>query len=137
MEPTVPPRVFVALAVSAVVPAVALGVLSPLTGGTGHKDRLAILELALFFYAYAAAYAVALGVPTFLLFRRLGILRWWTTVLAGYAIGIVTMTIATFQIPPPRALLLYGALGAASALVFWAIWTRAPSGSPYDVPNDA
>jgi hypothetical protein len=127
----------IALLASALVPALLLGALTPLTGDLRNKNPVTMLAMAVVFYPFAAALAVLLGLPTFFLLRWLGILRWWSTLLAGCVIGTVAVSIATHQILLGRGLLLHAGIGGASALVFWAIWTRAASGRRGSVPNDA
>jgi len=73
---TPPPLVaLVALLIAALVPALALGALTPLSGANMSDDPLGRMGIALLiFYPVAAGFSVAFGVPSFLLFRRLGIL---------------------------------------------------------------
>jgi hypothetical protein len=127
----------VALLTSALVPAVLLGVFSEGSGELTHKDLRLVLGRAAFFYPFVVMFAVLFGLPTFLVFRRLQILTWWTAVLAGCAIGVVTIKVVTWGMVGGAYLLLYAAIGGAFALVFWSIWSRAACGRRYNVPNDA
>ena len=127
----------VALLTSALVPAIVLAVLTPRTGDITHKDLWLVLRMAAFFYPFAVMFAALFGLPTFFLFRRLGILKWWSTLLAGCAIGIVAITTVTWGILAGRYLLLYAVVGGVSALVFWVIWARAACGRGGAVPHDA
>jgi len=36
-----------------------------------------------FFYTYSMFFTLLLGLPVFLAFRRVGILRWWSVLAAG------------------------------------------------------
>lgn len=79
----------------------------------------------------AAVWVTALGLPSFLLLRRLGAARWWTAAGAGFVLAAAPPAIVMW---PPRVvgavlaqgwqpyLALVGAfglLGTAAALAFW------------------
>lgn len=79
------------------------------------------------------AYAVMLvaGIPTYLVLRRTGILGLWSLLVAGVGIGVAS----AFALAPylrgelfsiPLSPLHGAALGAAVAVVFWAL-TRTPA----------
>jgi hypothetical protein len=127
----------IGLLASALVPAVILSALTPLTGHVTEKSLGTLLTMAVVFYPFVAIFAVALGLPAFFLFRWLGILNWWSTLLAGFVIGIAALTIVSHQIVQGRYLLLYGGIGAAAAAVFWVVWALAGGDSRGNVPNDA
>jgi hypothetical protein len=127
----------VSLLTSALVPAVLLGAFSERSGDLTHKDLGLVLRLAAFFYPFVVMFAVLFGLPTFLVFRRLQILKWWTAALAGCAIGVVTIKVVTWGIVGGAYLILYAVIGGAFALVFWSIWSRATCGRRCTVPNDA
>ena len=84
------------------------------------------------FYIYAAMATVLLGLPSFLILRKLGAIRWWSASLVGAIVGILYL--ALISNPPslsklstdPWVTVLWGGVGALSAFVFWVIreWGR-------------
>jgi RHS repeat-associated protein len=66
-----------------------------------------------------------LGLPAFFLFLRFRIIRWWSVLGSGLAIGarmgVIVGTPSRAQVPD---MLLMAAAGAASALGFWFIWRQ-------------
>lgn len=72
--------------------------------------------------------ACLLGLPVFLLFRRLRWRRWWQYALGGAAVGAIfafAVAGSSFPFGNDRSLLLmvfpFAGIGFASALVFWLI----------------
>lgn len=83
------------------------------------------LTADLYFFAVAATLVFAL--PTFLAFRRFGLIRWWSTALVGFVVGILAFVIFGVRASSTLAshsteILVWGCIGALSALVFWSIW---------------
>lgn len=97
----------------------------------------------------SGAYVVALGIPTYLLLRKLNAIRWWSTIGAGFVLGAVPVAILTWPLryaelrtsatingvqtmidgTPTMAgwiqyisgALFVGACGAVGAFAFWAV----------------
>ena len=80
------------------------------------------------------AYIVTLflAVPTFFVLRRFKLVRWWSCLLAGFLMGDAVVIIMTWyglvHSPFPvwfanvsDTLVGFGAIGAASGILFWAI----------------
>jgi hypothetical protein len=79
------------------------------------------------------AHALLLGLPAVLALKSRNALRWWTIILAGFAIGLLPSLVTLllrgellqrvwwWQLRP---LLELGGLGAVGALAFWLIWRR-------------
>ena len=85
-----------------------------------------ILQLAEVFYVAASISAAVLGIPLYFLFKYVRLIRWWTCAAAGFATGAVADMVLNhawiqYAIPEEAA---YGAIGAASAIVFWLIWKQ-------------
>jgi hypothetical protein len=75
------------------------------------------------FFAFSVLAALALGTPVLLLLQRLRAVTWWSAPLAGSGIGLVVATSIRFPgTPPLTELLVFGAIGAISAVGFWVVW---------------
>ena len=107
---------------ASIFPAVVLSVAAPLDG------KLSISSAAISFvvaYPFSAAFALLLGIPTFLLLRRFGPGTWWAVLAIGFVLGIlVSIMVRLPSQPNPHDFLVDGPLAAGSALVFWLIWRR-------------
>lgn len=107
--------------------------------------------------AVSAAYVVLLGLPTFLLLKKLKAVRWWSTVGAGIVLAAVPPSILSWPlrysemhttssinevqtiidgVPTMAGWLQYfqgisfmGACGAVGALAFWLVWRNEPQPS--------
>jgi hypothetical protein len=74
-------------------------------------------------YVFAIGFVSILGVPAFLLLRPLRLGHWWSVGAAGMLLGFgVATLLRSFNAPEFRELLVTGALGGLSAIVFWLIW---------------
>lgn len=69
-------------------------------------------------YIVAGAHLLVLGVPAFLLGKRLNIIQWWTCIIVAVIIGGLPVAIlygwANF-IP-------FGLFGASGGIAFWLLW---------------
>ena len=96
------------------------------------SEPFTLLSLAVWttiFYFYAAWAAVILGLPSFLLLRKLGAIRWWSASLVGLIVGILGLAFVSprgmYSLSTDLGLcVLWGSIGALSAVVFWVIWRR-------------
>ena len=89
----------------------------------------ALLGWTFIFYAYAGWATLLLGLPGFLLMRKLGAIRWWSTTLFGAFVGI-----GVFVVIDPRGMqalaadgqksALLGCIGALAAFAFWFVRER-------------
>jgi hypothetical protein len=88
---------------------------------------------------FSGLVTIALGVPAFLVLRRLKLVRWWSAVAGGFAIGAfigVSLQWPNLGALPfndwigwaVRNFLALGSIGALSAFVFWLIWKRGLAG---------
>ena len=93
----------------------------------GYQKYLVILISGL---AYVAT--LILAVPTYFVLRRFKLIRWWSCTLAGFLMGdvaVVTMSwyslvqssFADWLANVAGTLVWFGAIGAASGFLFWAI----------------
>jgi hypothetical protein len=85
-------------------------------------------------YPFAGIATAVFGVPLFLLGRRLGLIFWWSAIVAGFAIGILVHIVIDLERfdyfltqvmnGDVRSLLYYGVAGAISGFAFWLIWSQ-------------
>jgi hypothetical protein len=74
-------------------------------------------------YVFAIGFVSILGVPAFLLLRPLRPGHWWSVGAAGMLLGFgVALLVGSFNVPEFRELMVTGALGGLSAIVFWLVW---------------
>jgi hypothetical protein len=95
--------------------------------GEINTNIASVWRLTADLYFFAAAATFVLGLPTFLALRRFGLIRWWSTALVGFFVGILAFVIFGVQGSSTLAshsteILVWGCIGAFSALVFWSIW---------------
>jgi hypothetical protein len=77
-------------------------------------------------YAIASAHVLVLGVPAFLLGKRLHAIRWWTCLIMAFIIGSLPITLLTWHYSPPMGwqsvFLGWGLFGVSGGFVFWILW---------------
>jgi hypothetical protein len=109
-----------AFAAAPMVPAVTLPYLTPIVGNPGFQnyDPFEII----FFYLMSLVIAVLFGIPSFLVFRKLNLVRWWTGCIVGAMIG--GGIAVTFGGVETTAFLFcsWAGAGAAGSLLFWIVW---------------
>jgi hypothetical protein len=82
---------------------------------------------ALLVYVIALPFVFAIGLPLFLLFSRIRIFSWWGSVLGGALGGVAILALVGGQYNlHGDPLWLYGAVGAATGLTFWAMVMLGP-----------
>lgn len=93
--------------------------------------NLNVSELAVWtfiFYVYATWATLVVGLPSFLLLRKFGMIRWWSATGAGFVIGIVLFVAfgpRSFSVEETNSQAgLWGTIGAFSAFIFWLIWKQ-------------
>ncbi len=109
-------------------PAVLLGSLPMKMRSFGDLwDLLGVLAfLWVFILPFAYAAGVCLGLPVYLLLRKLRIVRWWTLFLGGIAVGMATPFVLVLPVvglpsQTQEFVLACGLYGSSSGVVFWAI----------------
>ena len=116
-------RTIIGFLAAAALPAVVLTLLTPIGDAPINTDPLSVIGLLPIAYLWALSAAVFFGVPMFLLVRRLNMVRWWSAVGSGALVGaVVAVVIGIPNTVQTKDFLLMIPLGAAAALVFWAIW---------------
>jgi hypothetical protein len=111
---------------AAVIPAVAISAAIGSTNGIDSLLSIYFPLLAFGLYPVVLFVAVLFGLPSFLLLRRLGLVRWWSAsgagMLFGLAAGLMFVYPAVHQ--PPRSWIAWGLIGILTSLTFWVIWSR-------------
>jgi phosphoglycerol transferase MdoB-like AlkP superfamily enzyme len=79
-------------------------------------------------YLLSLVFVALLGLPTFFVLARFGLLRLWIVLACGLAAGSLIPTILAGQLQA-FAMSLYGLGGILSALIFWICWTSGPNPS--------
>jgi len=109
--------------VAAVPPALMLGLLTPIS--REGPDPVAVIGLFPIGYAFSILFVGVFGVPAFFLARRFRLIRWWSTVTVGFAIGVAAAFILKWPTSATLGEVLPLAItGAVSGLIFWIIWDR-------------
>ncbi len=113
---------FAGIASSTFLPATVLALFEPITGSLNTKSFLISFLVAL---PFSIAANVLLGLPTFLLLKKLNLINGWMVSAAGIVLGIflsVVIQLPGFDI---RGLLIFVPLTTVSSLAFWIIWRLA------------
>jgi len=79
-------------------------------------------------YVFSILAEVFFGTPIFLLGLRFNLIKWWSALPAGFAVGaLATLVLRLPNLAPARELLGMGFIGAASGFGFWLVWKQAAS----------
>jgi hypothetical protein len=88
---------------------------------------LGLLPMLLYFLTMAMA---VLGLPAFLILRRFNLVRWWSALASGLAIGTLMAVLVRLPGSPrfDEMALSMTLSGAASGLAFFLIWNTSKPG---------
>lgn len=108
--------------VAPLVPVVVMGALDP-----PRAQWLGLyFGIAAIVYVYALATMLMVGVPAYLLFKRWGLVQWWSVPIVGFAVGACVGYF--FRLPfrsvPKESALVQGIACALAGFVFWLIWRK-------------
>ena len=113
----------IAFTLASAVPAVWLAIfalISEFRASTANSENPFLVAAASFlvFFPYSLFFTALLGIPGYLLLRRLGLIRWWTTVGSGAIAGAV---VAVLVRPGNLSLwqINFIPAGAIAGLIFW------------------
>src|SRR5262245_60935337 len=112
--------VVLAILGASLVPAIVGGLTTPVTSSFDFGAAVGLVPV---FYFFSLAAAVILGLPLFFLARHYRVVRWWSALLGGAIVGAL-MAFVTRAPSFVRLSKIFwmAVMGAASGLVFWAIW---------------
>jgi hypothetical protein len=108
--------ILIGLFAAPLLPAIYLNIFYPMT-----SEPLMMLGWIIVVYQPVLLVCAALGLPAYLIGRRLNLVRWWSALLVGALIGAA---FGNFQINCP--------LGAATAILFWLIVRLGNTGAPVE-----
>ena len=92
----------------------------------GIADGAVFLVVAyVVFLPYSLFAGAVVGIPSFLICKRLDVDSWWMAIVIGSIAGFLITVIAPEVYALHIRILLYGVLGAISGMVFWAIYRSA------------
>jgi hypothetical protein len=103
------------------VPAIIFAVRNSLVS---PQDVVARVEMVPLVYLPAVLVTAVFGLPVFFLFFRFRLIRWWTTLVAGLAIGALVGVIVESPNLQGAEILFTAVTGAIAALGFWLIWRQ-------------
>jgi hypothetical protein len=97
--------------------------------------------LILAFSGYSAIPTIVFAVPAYFVGRWLNLIRWWSTLIVGFVIGLLVWIIFVWpQLvhPSPTATafdlikggLTWAAVGAIAGIAFWLSWVRGHPSTP-------
>jgi hypothetical protein len=117
----------IAFLIAPLVASLILAVFSPIDGRVVNTDITFLLGLTGIFYVYAFLGTCLLALPLYVVLRKFHLIRWWSTIMAGGAIGTILLValsaghLSVF-VTNPVTVLIWLCSGSVAALAFWLIW---------------
>lgn len=97
-------------------------------GFSGGIGEFLITGVVAYFFALSGV--IILALPTFLLLKRINMVRWWSAAGAGAFLGVLYTALigpGSFSSPLLRGRLPLALMGAISGLIFWLVLSRRSS----------
>jgi hypothetical protein len=113
----------VALLVAPLVAAVGLPLWGFVSDGGLTESFASVIAWTFIFYWYALVATVIIGLPCFLLLRKIRLVKWWSSLASGFLVGLLVL----LAIDPnaastrPNDIGVWGGIGGISAFVFWLV----------------
>jgi hypothetical protein len=83
---------------------------------------IGFVKMTVGFYLISIFFILLIGLPMFILLKHFKLFKWWTALIAGSVGGFAVPCIIFWKIAfSENGYLLFVAIGALSALVFWLI----------------
>lgn len=102
---------------ASLVPAVAFALATPIHRGRLSVDQLGIVPV---FLVFSFAAVALIGLPIYFLLRRMQLVTWWPSLLAGGVAGvIVTFAVRLPSLPLLNDFIFTCPVAALSAFIFW------------------
>jgi hypothetical protein len=119
--------------VAAGVPALALGLSTPLTTLNGVRNWAATFDMLPVWYGFTVLLAFPIAVPAYLVGRRYRLIRWWSSVITGIVIGAAVSVVIDLHCSSMWSCIkenylstvTMSVLGGMASFVFWFIWMAA------------
>ena len=128
-----PAAVVVGIAVVPVIPAatlVAIAILYPVGGNSVVEwSPYTISMIFLAIYLFCLSPMILLGLPASLVGRYFKLVRWWSALIVGCSPGALMAVLIPLYGGGTYDFLLNEIIGAASGLVFWAVWGLSQGGA--------
>lgn len=119
-------RLFLAATLTPLV--ATIGMLIPV-GTDQALDFISSLGLLPIVYYFTLIVTGVVGLPLYLLGRRLKLVRWWSSAISGFAVGVTADLLMRLpNLPEIQEPARLGLIGAVSGLAFWFLIGR-PSAS--------
>jgi hypothetical protein len=114
--------------VAPIVPVIVLCAINPPTA----QNFGMYLAIAAIVYVNACFFMLVLGTPTYLLFKRWGLMHWWTIMPAGFVVGAWVGYVyrLPFYPSPFQSGFVQGAACGVAGFVFWLIWRMGTDSAP-------
>jgi hypothetical protein len=128
-------KTLLAFLTASIIPALYLAVVYPLSGVRDWRSVIGTFFVA---YYFAAAATVLLGLPAFLILRKLKLVAWWSSLGGGALVGAVTdVAVTSGRVNDIQSLLRFATLGAIAGLAFWLVWRSWSSAASHGIHNVA
>ena len=102
---------------ASLVPAVAFALATPIHRGGFSPDQLGMVPV---FLVYSFVAVALIGLPIYFLLRKLRLVTWWSSLLAGGVAGvIITIVLRLPSLPPLKDFIFVCPVAALSAFIFW------------------
>ena len=105
-----------------IVPGALFAILTP---ATSNADVVSVVSLLAVGYFFSAMAVLVFGVPSFFLFRHLGLVRWWSALASGcVGGGLVGFIVKLPNGAEPHEILRMVAIGGVAGIVFFLVTWR-------------
>jgi hypothetical protein len=85
-------------------------------------DAVVVGIFSLITYGAALSFTIVIGYPLYRLLSRLNAFFWWTSILSGFAVGVVaSISHLSLRAPPSKGVLVNLSAAAVSGLLFWIV----------------
>jgi len=107
--------------IAPLVPVTIMGAINP---PTGQHDLGLFFLIAAIIYVNAGVFMLIFGIPTYLLLRRWGVMRWWSVAMVGLAVGAFVGGVYRLPFYPScgQSVLIQGFACALAGIAFWLVW---------------
>jgi hypothetical protein len=129
LNPSVEEKTVVSFLITPAIPALMISAYSLI------EDRMGMLGIGIIFvfaYLVASAHGFVLGIPAFLLVKRLNAIHWWTCILGAFLIGGLPIGLwrgwsgsaawRLFGASGWSESVIWGLFGASGGFTFWLLW---------------
>jgi hypothetical protein len=116
LNPSIGEKTVILFLITPAIPASIFSAYSLIEYQIGSMLVLGIIFVGV--YLIASAHGFLLGIPAFLLFKRLNTIHWWTCILVAFLIGGLPIGLWRGW----SESVAWGLLGASGGFGFWLLW---------------